>query len=154
MGQSEQLNTAQINLLRSTDYSSNIRITALCKRTNAAAETMGNDSLVYYLTVIPEKEAVFTSGQDALIEYLKENSKEKRVFLDRDKLKPGKVTFTVTRAATVANARLTSTSGYSSADEAMVKLISDLPGKWAPAANSEGAPVDQELVFFFGLEGC
>ena len=109
---------------------------------------------VYYLTVIPEKEAAYASGHDALIAYLKENSKDKTAIIKEDKLQPGKVNFTITKNGTIANVKLTSTSGYTSVDKALIELITYMPEKWDPATNSKREKVDQELVFFFGLAGC
>ena len=39
-------------------------------------------------------------------------------------------------------------------DKKMIELITNLPGKWAPAENQKGEKVDQELVISFGLMGC
>ena len=154
MGQSEVLNAAQINLLHSIDYSTNIRITALSRIKNAQYDALEYDSLVHYMTIIPEKEAEFAGGFDALIEYLKENSKEKSAIIKRDQLQPGKVFFTVTKKGTIANVKLNSTSGYPSVDKELIKIIADMPQNWNPAENSKGKKVDQEFVFFFGSEGC
>ena len=152
MGNDKVLNAAQIMLLQSTDYSTNFYIKARSK--NKHPDTGKIEDYVYYLTIIPEKEAEYTSGHDALIAYLKENSKEKTAIIKQDKLQPGKVSFTVTKEGKIANVKLTDTSGYPSVDEALIELVSNMPDKWAPATNSKGEKVDQELVFFFGLEGC
>ncbi len=152
IGDDKVLNAAQIKLLQSTDYSTNFYIKARGK--NKHPDTGKIEDYVYYLTVIPEKEAEYTSGHDALIAYLKENSKEKTAIIKEDKLQPGKVSFTITKEGTIANVKLTSTSGYPSVDEALVELITNMPEKWNPATNSKGEKVDQKLVFFFGSEGC
>lgn len=154
VGQSEVLNTAQLQLLQSVDYSNNIRVTSICKRKDAYTGALIEDKLVYYITVIPEKEAEFTIGQDALIEYLKENSKEKTAIITQDKLRAGQVSFTITKKGTIQDVTLDSTSGFPSVDEVLVEMINNMPEKWEPATNSKGKKVDQELVFFFGLEGC
>ena len=153
-GKSEGLNSAQIKLLQSTDYSTNIYIAADHKRKNDISGELEDDHLVYYMTIVPEKEAEYTNGHGALIEYLKENSKEKSVIIKQDQLKPGRVNFTVTKEGIIANVKLSSTSGYDSVDENLVEIIGHMPGKWEPATNSKGEKVDQELIFFFGLEGC
>jgi len=152
IGDSKELNAAQIMLLQSTDYSTNFYIKARGK--NKHPETGKIEDYVYYLTIIPEKEAEYTSGHDALIAYLKENSKEKTAIIKEDKLQPGKVQFTVTKKGTIANVKLISTSGYISVDEALIKIITNMPEKWEPAENSKGEKVDQEFVFFFGTAGC
>jgi len=83
-----------------------------------------------------------------------ENSKEKTAIIKRDKLQPGRVSFTVTKDGAIKNVKLTSTSGYTSVDKTLVELITKMPKKWKPATNSKGDKVDQELVFFFGVAGC
>lgn len=154
MGQSEVLNAAQLELLHSVDYSTNLRITALSKKTITKTGVVKDDSLIIYMTIIPEKEAEFAGGYDALVEYLKESSKEKTAIIREDKLQPAKVNFTITKEGTIANVKLNSTSGYPSVDETLVELIINMPVKWDAATNSKGEKVDQELVFFFGVEGC
>lgn len=57
-------------------------------------------------------------------------------------------------SVTIAHVKLTETSGYTSVDKGLVELITTMTGKWDPATNSKGESVNQELVFFFGLEGC
>ena len=153
-GDGDLLNTAQLKLLQATDYSTNIHIRANYKSKKAGTSELENDYLVYYMTIIPEKEAEYISGRDALIAYLKENSKEKTAIIKQDQLEPGKVSFTITKKGTVSNIKLTSTSGYPSVDKTLVELITNMPENWHPATNSKGENVDQELIFFFGLEGC
>ena len=154
IGVDDVLTTAQIKLLQSTDYSTNIYIKADCRSKNAFMGGFDKKHLTYFITIIPEKEAEFKGGHDALIDYLKESSKEETAIIKQDHLRPGKVSFTITKKGTPANVKLTSTSGYPSVDEALVELIMTMPGKWDPATNSKGEKVDQELIFFFGLQGC
>lgn len=154
MGDNERLNPAQIELLQSTDCTSNIRITSNCKQKNPYTNKLENYSLVYYITIVPSKEAEFKEGHEALLKYLKENSKEKITIVKKEQLQPGRVKFTINREGLIANVKLESTSGYPSIDEVFVGLIKNMPQKWNPAQNAQGEKVDQELVFFFGIEGC
>lgn len=153
IGNDEILNTAQLDLLKSADYSTNFYITATCKRRNENGELYWYN-LVYYMTVMPEQEAEFTGGKAELVKYLKDNSKAVTSIITREKLKPGRFNFTVTKAGTIENVELTSTSGYSVVDERLVELIENMPKKWKAATNAKGEKVNQELIFFFGLEGC
>lgn len=107
-----------------------------------------------YFPVDPVKQAAYEGGMDALMEYLKENSKEARAGQQMDKLQPFKLVFMVTKNGTVENVKLNGTSGYLSIDYRMMELITKAPGKWKPAENSKGEKEDRELVVSFGLTGC
>ena len=145
---SDMLNAAQKNLLKSANYSTDIYIKSDYKR------KYGDSHLTYYITIVPEKEAEYVEGTTALIDYLRTNSKDKTAIIERDKLQPGKVRFTVTREGSISNVHMISTSGYTTVDETLVELIKTIPGEWHPATNGKGEKVDQELIFLFGLEGC
>lgn len=163
IGENEVLNTAQIKLLKSADYSTNIRIESLCNRRNVSTcnshkaingQIIKNDQLVYYMTITPKKEAKYAKGYDALIDYLRENSKENTVVIRKDKLEPGRVQFTVTKTGKIKNVHLNSTCGYDSVDATLMNMISNMTGKWEPAISSKGKKVDQTFTFFFGIQGC
>jgi hypothetical protein len=148
------LNEQQKNLLRTLQYSDDFHFSASCKAKDGTRTDPEFFDLVYYLTVTPEKQAVYEGGNDLLINYLKESTKQHIATIEEDKIKSGKLRFTVTKAGMVSNLMLESTSGYAEIDDKMTSLIKDLPQGWIPASNSKGEPVDQELVFSFGAIGC
>ncbi|MBL4708740.1 MAG: energy transducer TonB [Flavobacteriales bacterium] len=154
LGFNEKLNTAQIELLQSADYSTNFYIKANCKTKIDNSTTFRNHHLVYYLTTIPEKEAQFKEGKSTLINYLKKNSKKEVSGTKADRLKAGKVSFIVTKDGTVSNVQLESTSGFTAVDEKMLELIQSMPGEWEPANNGNGEKIGQKLIFSFGTMGC
>ena len=154
VGESEILNKDQTHLLHSVDYSDNIRVTSICSRKDIDTGQVYPDSIVYYMTVIPKKEAKYKAGQEALLTYLKESTKDHTSIIKMDQLKPGRVNFTVTKSGTISNVILDSTSGYDTVDKKLIEAISSMSEDWYPATNSKGENVDQELVFFFGLQGC
>jgi hypothetical protein len=153
-GSGNTLNAAQVSLLQATDYSTNFCIEAFSKQKNPNSGELEEQCFVYYMTVVPEKKAEFKKGHTALLEYLKENSQEKITHVTKDRLKSGKLYFTVTKEGRISNVKLDATSGYSGIDKKMFKLIENLPGEWEPATNSKGEKVDQKLVFSFGEIGC
>jgi len=153
-GQGDALNAAQMKLLQTADYSTNIHINSLCMKRNATSGELENYELVYYITVTPEKEAFYLGGREALIAWLKANLEEETAIIEKDKLRPGQVSFTVTREGTVEDVRLTSSCGYATVDEALVEQIRSMPQRWTPATDAKGEFVDQGLVFFFGMQGC
>lgn len=152
-GDSEQLNDAQKKLLENLDYSSNFYVRADYGKFNYVTGQNTN-YIVYYITVVPEKEATYAKGNDGLIDYLRTNSQAEASMVETDKLQPGRINFTVTKEGKVTNVDLDATSGYIALDKKMVDLITNLPEKWNAATNAKGEKVEQELVFFFGIEGC
>lgn len=152
-GDSEKLTKAQRKLLQSLDYSSNFYVRANYGKFNYVTGQSDNH-IIYYITVVPEKEATYSKGQDALIDYLKTNTTKDIEIVTADKLKPGQVRFTVTKNGEISNVNLDSSSGYDSLDKKMIKLIKNLPEKWEAATNEKGEKVEQTLIFFYGLQGC
>ena len=153
-GDGPKLTAAQIKLLRSVDYSTDIMI-----RSEYQQKSWDNGALRYnystpYVTVVPEKQAVYAKGNDKLIAYAKENTKEFAAIVKENEIEDGKVTFTVTKEGKVANASITATSGYPALDKKMVDLVSNMPGTWESATNSKGEKIEQKFVFSFGIFGC
>jgi hypothetical protein len=145
---------AQIKLLQSSDYSTNLLIWAEYKEKNVETGLVEDSDWTPYLTIVPEKQATYVSGKAALMDFLRENSEESRANVDPDKFRPAKLFFTVTSNGEITKVKLDRTSGYPYVDEKMIELITKAPGKWQPAENIKGEKVDQELVVSFGLRGC
>jgi len=153
-GHSAILTASQINLLQSLDYSTNILIRADYLQRDRETNVLEDSYSTPHLTIVPEKQAEYVNGIDALVEYLKENSKENMGLVQESKLQPAKLYFTVTKKGSISNVRIVTSSGYSSIDKKMIDLMTKAPGKWEPAENLKGEKVDQELVFSYGLMGC
>ncbi|EDM45112.1 hypothetical protein SCB49_03289 [unidentified eubacterium SCB49] len=145
---------AQLKLLRSLDYSTNLMLlvefTELHKHTNS----IENNYTSPYLTIVPEKQASYMFSEDTLKDYLSVNTEEVRKDVDPEKLQAAKLYFTVTKNGTVENLRLDRSSNYPKVDDTMIQLMKNLPGKWTPAENAKGEKVNQELVVSFGLLDC
>lgn len=122
--------------------------------TNKKALRLKHSDSTPYLTIVPEKQALYVNGMDALIDYLKESNKENTAIVRRNELKPGQLYFTVNKEGTISNTELITTSGYPYIDKMLAELITNAPGKWEPAENSKGEKVDQKLVLSFGAMGC
>ena len=153
-GDSDVLTNNQIKLLRSSDYSTNFLIRAEYLEMNKETNELEESYFSPYLTIVPEKQAEYEGGKEALLKYLREYNKENTANLNEDKLQPAKLYFTVTKKGTISNIKLDRTSGYTEIDETMIELITKAPGKWKPAENSRGEKVNQELVVSFGMVGC
>lgn len=153
-GNSDVLTASQIKLLRSAKYSTNFLIRADYQSRNTLTGQLENKYSTPHITIVPEKQAIYVNGKEALIAYLKENGRESTAIAENGKLQPGKLYFTITKTGTISDVELLTTSGYPSIDNKMIEVITQTPGKWAPAENSKGEKVDQRLVFSFGRIGC
>lgn len=152
IGNEMQLNTAQMNLLKSVDYSSNIYIKTRAINNNYKNKPI--EDYPYYITIVPEKETVYNDGHAIFMAYLKEKSRPLITHLNEDQLQAGKIVFTITKNGTIENVQLESSSGYKSIDATMIEIIKNAPGTWKPAENAKGEKVNQTLVFSFGRMGC
>lgn len=147
MGKDETLTPAQIALLKTADYSTNFNIEAYNKKDPSSVYP-------YYFTIIPETEASYLGGKDAIINYLKKNSEATIAKTEKGNLKSGKARFTISKEGMIKNVNLELSSGYPTVDKKMIQLIPTIPGIWIPAKNEKGETVEQELVFSFGAIGC
>ncbi|NNE31476.1 MAG: hypothetical protein HKN40_03810, partial [Winogradskyella sp.] len=100
----------QLELLKTFDYSSDLRVDAYYAEKNAETGVVENSHWTPYLTVVPETQATYYNSKDAISNYLEHYSKEATYNLDRDQLKMGEVTFTVTKEGLVSNVAIESTS--------------------------------------------
>ncbi len=151
IGYDMTLTDAQLGLLKSARYSDNFSLVANGKQERADRRL---HDLVYYISVIPEKEAAYTDGKDKLMAYLKEKSEELVAGVDDEKLKPGQISFTVSTQGTITDVALEQTSGYIGIDIIMIELLNDAPGSWKPAENEKGEKIEQTFTFFYGRMGC
>ena len=154
MAHSGELSDTQKELLRSLNYGSNFYISARERSLEASIGCQSSDSLIYYISVIPHKQANYSEGKDELISYLDKNSHNVLVDLQQGQLQPGKLHFVVTADGEVENVRLSSSSGFELIDNRMIELMKDLPGSWDVALDKKGEKVNQELVLSFGMIGC
>ncbi|NET32568.1 MAG: hypothetical protein F6K19_11235 [Cyanothece sp. SIO1E1] len=154
LGEDALINEAQEKLLHSTGYSSDIQVSALYEYEQTAGRNRSYDAVMSYISIVPQREAEFTEGYDALIQYLRENTQDLTTNIYKDKLRSGQFSFTVTKEGTIDEVKLRSSSGYEAIDQAFIDLLKEMPGKWKPAVDVNGNTIDQQLIFFFGMDGC
>ncbi len=152
LGKDEFLTAGQRKLIEAMDYSSSFFIVGNVMRDNGTKSY--EDTLVTYFSIAPKHSAQYSEGNEAMINYLKENSVTDIAIARKDKMQPGKISFTVTYDGKIKDARISESSGYDSIDQKMLRLIAEMPGSWEPGMNSYGVRVDQALTFFFGFAGC
>lgn len=145
-GTGENLNNDQIDLLHSLEYSKHFVAKAIYENNHSEYHDINP-----HYTVVPETQASYTDGLEALMTYLKDNKSKDTGFIDEKKMQAVKVSFTITSEGNMTHVNLDRTTGYPQLDLELKTLIKNAPGNWVPAKNQEGKNVDQELVMSFGL---
>ncbi|WP_452221362.1 hypothetical protein [Lacinutrix salivirga] len=156
IGYSKVLTEAQRKLLQSFDYNSHFNIRVEYTKINKETGHLEHKFSSPHITVVTEKLAEYSEGNDALKTYLRENSRDARLEANVDplKLQPAKLFFIITKKGLIENIKLDRTSKYPLVDKTMINLIKNLPGTWTPAKNEKGENINQEFVVSFGLIGC
>jgi len=145
---------AQLALLQSSDYSTNLLIKADYTEKSFHSGALEESTWTPYITVVPEKQAAYAWGNEALIYYFEKHTREAIANLASDQIKAGQLYFTISKDGTISDAEIISTSGFPNVDKKVKELIFKLPGNWQPAENVNGDQVDQTLVISFGNRGC
>lgn len=153
-GKTATLNKEQLDFLKSSKHSTNFGMRVEYEEKDHQSGYTFDSYREPYLTIVPEQQAVYSDGKDALKLFLKESCQTVLEGVDPEKLKPAKLYFTVTKEGNIENIKLDRDSGYPDVDKKMIELINNTPGTWKPAKNLKGKTVNQELVVSFGLMGC
>ncbi|WP_420315874.1 energy transducer TonB [Ekhidna sp.] len=148
------LTEEQLDLLKTAQYSDDLQLLASYGESMPLPNAMDQEQLNYFITVVPEKEAAYSNGNDGLLAYLKDESALIITTIEGDLLGAGKIMFTINSNGNLTDVKLTETTGYPFVDKHMIDLFSKLPGTWTPAENGEGEKVAQTLMFSFGSIGC
>lgn len=155
-GTSDLLTAAQLHLISSLDYFNGFTIRTEFKEKNTETGKLEDRFFGPHITVVPDHQATYIDGTDALITYLKDHSRNDMNVIQDNKLGAIQLSFKITKQGTVSDVKHDAmTTGYPSIDKKFMTLIKNIPGKWIPAKNSEGEKIEQELVFTFGpADGC
>jgi uncharacterized membrane protein (UPF0136 family) len=108
----------------------------------------------FKVTIMPDKNAVFSEGAEQLIQYLQKNS---LVNIEAGSLTGYDLTaikFTITEQGHTTDIQVALASKDTKIDEMLVAAISKMPS-WKPAAFSNGLKVKQNFVLTIGnMENC
>ncbi|HMG15271.1 MAG TPA: energy transducer TonB [Saprospiraceae bacterium] len=141
-----QLDSAQTNLLNTATLGSDISINIDYEYKNAVTDNTETGTMNYSTTVIPEIEADYIGGHEALMEYIKKNGIDKIPEKDPKHAIEASIRFTVNEVGEISNAKISRASDDPKTDNLLLDIINKMP-KWRPAENSKGIRVKQEFVF-------
>lgn len=144
----------QKQLLLDAPFSSNFVLEAYCTREMVNTDGLEKTKYTPHLTIVPSVQATYKGGFDNLISYFKENSTEVIKQAQSKQLTPAKIYFTVNEYGNIQDVKLSNTTNYPEIDKHMFELVKNMPLNWTPAKDAQGNNVNQELVYFFAVEGC
>lgn len=145
-GDNEILNEYQKDLLRKADLGSDVVINIIYKSENSATRETMLSILHYDVTVVPEFEAEYMTGSNAMTEYLKVNAIDKISSATIKDFTQAIVSFTVNEDGKIAEAKVSKSSGDAATDKLLLKAIHKMP-KWKPAETADGTKVKQAFEF-------
>jgi hypothetical protein len=105
------------------------------------------------MVVVPEVEAEYPDGYNAMIQYLRGNSLENIHSKKFSHLPQPTIAFVVNEHGETESVRIVDTSRDKEIDELLVNLVKKMP-TWIPAKTNGGIPVKQEFVLTIGQDGC
>lgn len=152
-GISDVLNQEQKELIRLVDRSSDIAVSVMYLPENS----LKNNTVKQYdfkVTIMPDKNAFYSEGEEQLIQYLQKNSIvniEAGSFTGYDLTA---IKFTITEQGHISDIQVAMPSKDTKIDEMLVTAISKMPS-WKPAEFSNGLKVKQNFVLTIGnMENC
>ena len=152
-GISDVLNQEQKELIRLADRSSDIAVSVMYLPENS----LKNNTVKQYdfkVTIMPDKNAIYSEGAEQLIQYLQKNSIvniEAGSFTGYDLTA---IKFTITEQGHITDIQVAMPSKDTKIDEMLVTAISKMPS-WKPAEFSNGLKVKQNFVLTIGnMENC
>ena len=152
-GTSDVLNQAQKELIRLADRSRDIDVIV----TYIPNNSLKNNPAKQYdfkVSIMPDKNAIYSEGEEQLIQYLQKNSIaniEAGSFTGYDLTA---IKFTITEQGNITDIQVAIPSKDTEIDEMLVAAISKMP-IWTPAAFSNGLKVKQNFVLTIGnMENC
>ena len=151
----ENFTSEQLELIANADYSDHLRFSARFNSTKIeTGEVEENILISQSVSVVPDVQAVFEGGMNALVNHIKIESDDLVKGIKREEVGRCRIFFTVTSEGLVDKVRKVESSNYPEVDKALIEIVKNMPELWTPAENGNGEKVEQEFVFTFGMAGC
>jgi TonB family protein len=152
-GANEVLSEAQQGLLQTAEVGSEIEVNIGYIYQNPVTLIPDVRQMHFVITVVPEVEAEYPGGYQALQLYLKENAISKIPSAVSTEMPPVLIQFTVDEAGKIIDTRVAESSKDPAIDKVLLKAIRKMPD-WKPATDADGKHVPQDFEFSVGNTGC
>lgn len=153
VGKNDQLTPAQKVILNTADAGTDILIKVIYFPQNSLANNEEKEMEIVF-TVDPDTEAHYASGQEQLMQYLKENVIDNIPVGSFKGYDLAAVKFTITEEGEITNAHIFESAKDDEIDALLLAAINRMPC-WEPAVYADGTKVKQEFAFTVGnMENC
>ena len=154
-GTDENLTAEQIALIKSANLEDEVTIVVNFNATNVINGKVEERELHIRLTVIPEIEAEYATGNDELVNYLEEYSNSILTQEMKDAFQFAYVEFVVNETGGIEDVRMNVSTEYENIDKQLMDFVERMP-EWKPAQNGQGEFVKQRFEFSIStnLNGC
>ena len=155
IGSGEQLTTEQKALLNSASLGDELVLTINFNAVNVITGKSEERELRIGFTVIPEIEAVYAEGKEALVTYLQEYSDSIIPEEIKKEFEFAYVEFVVNETGGIEDVHVKVTTNYDDIDKQLMDFISAM-SDWKPAQNAQGEFVKQRFEFSISTNenGC
>lgn len=151
VGLNDTLTTEQLGLLKTADLRSELRIRIRYTGKVFVTNAIEHNTLETVMTVVPETEATYPGGNNALMGYVKEHSPFESMKPDPKNTQQVLIRFTVNEEGKTCDVRILRSSGNKTTDKHFLKLLRKMPA-WKPAEN-KGRRVTQDFELSAGNAG-
>ena len=153
-GSNNILNAEQQSLLKMAEIGNNIDVEVKYYSENVVTKERVINTMNFRLSLIPEVEANYPGGQDALRAYLKQAAIDKIDEKIAKKITQAKVRFSINSQGKACDARISETTGNQEVDRLLLETVAKMPA-WKPAHDVNGNKIKQEFEFSVGWNiGC
>lgn len=152
-GMNDTLSHAQRQLLISAEIGADLLFEIFHLYRNPVTGNTELREVQFSYSIIPQSEAVFYGGEEALNAFLKEKAIQKIPKATGQTFDQAIISFTVNEKGSVHAITVEKSSGDSKVDKVLVNALNKMPN-WKPAENEEGVKVKQTFQFTVGYPGC
>ena len=153
MGQGETFTAEQQALLKDAIAGDQISIEVKYRPAHFSKHEASKTIAMNY-SIVPEKEAEYPGGRDALMTFLEERTIGKLNPEIAKAIEIASVTFTISGDGIVEEVTLDKPTYHASVNELLLNAFKDMP-KWAPATRADGSQLSQKFQLTLGtMIGC
>ena len=154
IGIDENLNDNQIAVLQSADVGSNIEFLVKHKTSEAVSTTDNTKEIKFAYTLVPDTEAEYLDGYNALKDYLKVEAIDKIPESVKISLEQVIIRFVVSKEGKVVKPEIIKSSHLKNIDSLLIDALTSMQN-WKPAHNADGKKFEQTFELQLGnLIGC